>query len=215
MIAVGETWEPEWTVDQPASTLWYHPHPHGQTAKHVYRGVSGLFLIEDDDAAAAGLPHEYGVDDIPLIIQDKRFTNDGDMTMDAGGFLEVFSGSQGFGVIGDTILVNVTWDPFLEVTRERIRFRLLNGSNARFYNVGFADDRPLISSLLRTGLCPAPRSSSPGSRSVRVSEPRSSSPSRPARRRSCAAIRSISAHRSTRLVPTTRGTCSPFARRRR
>jgi len=43
-IAPGATWSPEWTVDQPAATLWYHPHPHGSTASHVYRGLAGLFI---------------------------------------------------------------------------------------------------------------------------------------------------------------------------
>jgi len=141
MIPVGDTWRPEWTVDQPASTLWYHPHPHGKTAEHVYKGVAGLFLIEDDESDRLELPREYGVDDVPLIIQDKNFTEDGDLTLDTGSFLEV-GGSVNFGILGDTILVNGTWDPFFAVTRSLIRFRVLNGSNARFYNLGFTDDRP-------------------------------------------------------------------------
>ena len=53
MISAGETWTPAWTIDQPAATLWYHPHPHGQTAEHVYRGLAGLFLIDDDESDSA------------------------------------------------------------------------------------------------------------------------------------------------------------------
>lgn len=41
LIPPGTTWAPTWTVVQPAATLWYHPHPHGQTADHVYRGSPG------------------------------------------------------------------------------------------------------------------------------------------------------------------------------
>jgi FtsP/CotA-like multicopper oxidase with cupredoxin domain len=41
MIEPGATWTPNWEIDQPAATLWYHPHPHGETADHVYRGVAG------------------------------------------------------------------------------------------------------------------------------------------------------------------------------
>ena len=141
MIAVGETWNPSWTIDQPAATLWYHPHPHGQTAEHVYRGIAGLFLIDDDESDGFDLPREYGVDDIPLIIQDKRFTDDGEMTMDSGSFLDELGGSNNFGVLGDRMLVNGTYDPYLEVSRSLMRFRILNGSNARFYNLGFDDDR--------------------------------------------------------------------------
>jgi|SRR4051794_3827314 FtsP/CotA-like multicopper oxidase with cupredoxin domain len=42
-IAPGATWSPTWTIDQQAATLWYHPHPDGETADQVYRGVAGLF----------------------------------------------------------------------------------------------------------------------------------------------------------------------------
>jgi FtsP/CotA-like multicopper oxidase with cupredoxin domain len=55
MIQPGESWHPTWTVDQPAATLWYHPHPHGETERHVYRGLAGLFLL-DDPAVAPDLP---------------------------------------------------------------------------------------------------------------------------------------------------------------
>ena len=33
---------------QEAATLWYHPHALGRTGEHVYRGLAGLFIIEDD-----------------------------------------------------------------------------------------------------------------------------------------------------------------------
>jgi blue copper oxidase len=56
-VQPGDRWEPSWTVRQPAATLWYHPHPHGETEKHVYRGLAGLFIIDDDDSPA-GLPHD-------------------------------------------------------------------------------------------------------------------------------------------------------------
>src|SRR5688572_28663265 len=63
-VRPGATWSPTWTVDQPAATLWYHPHPHGQTARHVQRGLAGMFIL--DDAAAVRLPTTYGVDDLPV-----------------------------------------------------------------------------------------------------------------------------------------------------
>ncbi|HEU4422837.1 MAG TPA: multicopper oxidase domain-containing protein, partial [Pilimelia sp.] len=46
LIKSGQTWSPTWRVDQPAATLWYHPHPHGQTEHHVYRGLAGLFIVD-------------------------------------------------------------------------------------------------------------------------------------------------------------------------
>ncbi|ALG06132.1 multicopper oxidase family protein [Kibdelosporangium phytohabitans] len=130
MIRPGGTWNPEWTVDQPAASTWYHPHPHGQTARHVYRGLAGMFLVDDDTPVA--LPSEYGVDDIPLIVQDKKFTSTGQLDEDFGGT---------FGLLGDQILVNGTYGPFFRPTTSRVRLRVLNGSNAHVYTVGFADDR--------------------------------------------------------------------------
>lgn len=132
MVEPGATWSPEWTVDQPAATTWYHPHPHGRTAVHVYRGLAGMFLLDDEVGDAAGLPRTYGTDDIPLIIQDRKFTEAGELDEDFGGT---------FGLLGDDVLINGTYDPYFRVTTSRVRFRMLNGSNAHVFIVGFADDR--------------------------------------------------------------------------
>jgi FtsP/CotA-like multicopper oxidase with cupredoxin domain len=134
MIEPGETWSPDWEIDQPAATLWYHPHLHGRTADHVYRGAAGMFILDDDEAAAAGLPGDYGVDDIPVIVQDRQFSSDG--SLDDSG--RIFSN---LGVLGDEILINGTHDPYFEATTTTVRLRVLNGSNARVYNIGFDDDR--------------------------------------------------------------------------
>lgn len=124
-IAAGETWSPTWTIDQPASaTLWYHPHPHRRTREHVNRGLAGLFIIDRDEPE--GLPYEYGVDDIPVIVQDRHFEDSGEIRI---------------GDFGDTLLVNGTYGPFLDVTTEAVRLRLLNGSGRRVFHFGFADDR--------------------------------------------------------------------------
>lgn len=132
LVEPRHAWEPEWTIDQPAATLWYHPHPHGKTEHHVYNGLAGLFVIHD--GRYASLPHEYGVDDIPVIVQDKRLGADGRISLDNDGLL---------GVLGHTILVNGTVGPYQKVATERVRLRLLNASNARIYNFGFDDNRPV------------------------------------------------------------------------
>ncbi len=131
-VAPGDTWTPSWKVDQPAATLWYHPHPHGETAKHVYRGLAGMFIV-DDPATSADLPDTYGVDDIPVIVQDKKLRDD--ELDDSPSFM------GGVGILGDTIAVNGTVAPYQPVTTERVRLRLLNGSNGRIYDFGFADGR--------------------------------------------------------------------------
>lgn len=148
-IASGRTWSPTWTVDQPAATLWYHPHPHGSTARHVYRGLAGMFIIDDESSGSFGLPAEYGVNDIPVIVQDVAFDRDGQLDRRRRWFNQV-------GFLGDTILVNGTIAPYIEVVDDRIRLRLLNASTARVYDFGFSDDRPFLLVATDGGLLPAP-----------------------------------------------------------
>ncbi|MBB3661664.1 bilirubin oxidase [Prauserella sediminis] len=132
MIEPGDVWSPSWRINQPAATLWYHPHPHGQTERHVYRGMGGLFIIDDEHEARLDLLREYGVDDIPVIVQDKTFDEHGRL---------VETSRRDNGMIGDTILVNGTAGPVLDITARRTRLRVLNASTARSYSFGFSDDR--------------------------------------------------------------------------
>lgn len=148
MIEPGTTWRPTWAIDQPAATLWYHPHPHGTTEEQVYRGLAGLFLLDDASSATAGLPSRYGVDDIPVIVQDKDLDRDGQLVLDDQG--------NEIGMLGDTILVNGTRGPYQEVTTELVRLRLLNGSTARTYDFGFDGDRRFLLVGTDGGLLHAP-----------------------------------------------------------
>lgn len=134
MVDPGDTWSPEWAIDQPAATLWYHPHPHGETEQHVARGLAGMFLVRDDAEAALPLPREYGVDDLPVIVQDAAFTDDGRLETAAQGFA---------GRLGDELLVNGARGPYAEVRDELVRLRLLNASTARSYAFGWDDGRPI------------------------------------------------------------------------
>ncbi|CAM5257364.1 multicopper oxidase [Streptomyces spiroverticillatus] len=133
-VAPGRTWTPYWKIDQPAATLWYHPHPHGKTETHVQRGLAGMFLVDDDRSASLKLPKRYGVDDLPVAVQDVEF--DG-ANLDHGrrSFL------QNTGFLGSRTMVNGTLDPYKEVGDELVRLRLLNASTARIYDFGFGDDR--------------------------------------------------------------------------
>ena len=89
-----------------------------------------MFLLDDGQTA---LPSGYGVDDIPLIVQDKQFD---------GGHLDEDKSILGdVGILGDTITVNGVTGPYLEVSTSLVRLRLLNASNARSYNFAFADER--------------------------------------------------------------------------
>jgi len=147
MVDPGDTWSPSWPIDQPAATLWYHPHPHGRSADQVYRRVAGMFIL-DDPEAEVDLPSTYGVDDVPVIVQDKEF--DGSQLDTSHGLFE------STGLLGDTVLVNGTPGPYLDVTTERVRLRLLNASNARIYNFHFDDRREYDVVGTDGGLLPEP-----------------------------------------------------------
>jgi FtsP/CotA-like multicopper oxidase with cupredoxin domain len=128
------------TMNQPASPLWFHPHPDMQTGKQVYMGLAGVYLVEDDISkkleADKMLPS--GEKDVVLLVQDRRFDVEKDgvrellyktKTMDADGMK------------GDTILVNGSVMPKLNVDTTQYRFRLYNVSNAKTYDFAFSDGR--------------------------------------------------------------------------
>ena len=146
-IHPGESWTAEWTIEQPAATLWYHPHNHGTTEAHVYRGLAGLLLVDDPGSPEQNpLPHDYGVDDVPLIITDRSFARD-------GSFDE--SRRDAAGMLGDTILVNGTVSPRFEAGRAETRFRILNASTARSYRLQL-DRSPMLLVGTDNGLLPEP-----------------------------------------------------------
>ncbi|WP_454857427.1 multicopper oxidase family protein [Promicromonospora soli] len=146
-VEPGDTWRPTWEIDQPAASLWYHPHPHGATEKHVYRGLAGMFLLDDDASRAADLPQEYGVDDVPVIVQDKVLDDDGQ--------LELADNGSEPGTLGDVVMTNGTIGAYQDVTTERVRLRLLNGSTARTFQLGF-EDREMDLVATDGGLLDAP-----------------------------------------------------------
>lgn len=124
-IIPSQTWTAAWQIDQPASTLWYHPHPHGQTELQVGRGMAGLFLVDDD--SSPDLPSDYGIDDIPLIIQD--------IEVSSGGGSPGTPVTSPIGRIGNTVIVNGTHEPRFEASTNLVRLRILNASAARCYNL--------------------------------------------------------------------------------
>jgi bilirubin oxidase len=151
-IAPGKVWEPHWTIENEAATLWYHPHVFEQTGAQVYSGLAGLFIIDDENSDSLSLPKEYGIDDLPLIIQDREVQEDGELV-----YAPQRKDELGHtGMLGDTILVNGTYAPFADVPAKQIRFRILNASNARRYNFGFEDGRTFYQIATDGGLLPSP-----------------------------------------------------------
>ena len=134
--------------DQDASTLWYHDHTLGLTRLNVYAGLAGFYLVTDVNEKswrkAKILPAEQH--DIPLVIQDRVFTSTGQLYFPTGS-PEFF---------GDFILVNgKTW-PFLNVEPREYRFRVLNGSDSRFYHLTLSNDSSFKQIGTDDGLLPNP-----------------------------------------------------------
>ncbi len=153
MVAPGATWVTEYDVTQRPMTAWYHPHPMHQTARQVYMGLAGVIYV-DDPTPPADLPSTYGVDDLPLVIQDRRFFADG--THPYSGGATVAMHDMMAGLKGQSMLVNGAVQPRGVIAQGLIRLRVLNGSNARAYNLGFADDRRFRVIASDGGLLAAP-----------------------------------------------------------
>lgn len=134
VIKPNETLTPSFTVTQPAATLWYHPHLLHKTGEQVYKGLAGLFYIEDRVSDKLNIPKSYGENDFPVVIQDRILRENGQLSYNLN-MMSVMHGMQ-----GDTPLINGAFDPFLEVPRGKVRLRLLNGSNARIYQLKLSNN---------------------------------------------------------------------------
>lgn len=150
IIEQGETWDVTLPIRQEASTSWYHPHLHGSTASQVHSGLAGLYIVEDENSQNLPLPKEYGVNDIPVIVQDRNFEDSVmeqySITMD-----EMMDGKR-----EDTLVINGTIDPFKEVPQGWVRLRLLNGSNSRYYDFHLENDEPFYKIATEGGFLKAP-----------------------------------------------------------
>ena len=134
-IGPGGSWTARFDVRQRASMFWYHSHAHRRSGPQVYQGLAGMIYVRDNASEALDLPNDYGVDDIPLIVQDRAFASDGSF------IYSTRMHNVMMGMMGDTMLVNGVVEPVFEARSDRLRLRLVNGSNARFYRFGFDDGR--------------------------------------------------------------------------
>jgi blue copper oxidase len=132
-IEPGAIWRGTLPIDQAAATLWYHPHPHHDTARQTYLGLAGLIIVDDGDHL--GLPHDYGFDDLPVIIQDRTFGSNGSLDYDVDELGLIY------GVRGDMVIVNGAIQPVAKVPAGWVRLRLLNGANAQNFDLRFRDRR--------------------------------------------------------------------------
>ena len=136
----GATYDYRFTVANRASTYWYHPHPHHLTGKQVYHGLAGFFIVEDDEELALqqALDLRLGETDIPLVLQDRKFDERGELVY-APTADERFHGHY-----GSEVLANWTPRPYFDAATRIYRFRILNGSNARIYRLAFRHAEQLV-----------------------------------------------------------------------
>jgi len=135
-------------TQQQAGTIWFHDHALGATRLNVFAGMAGLYIITDPaNEPAAGVLPVFPQHDIPLIIQDKSFDVFGQIFYNLASNPQPNPLVHPFWIpefIGDTILVNgKTW-PYLNVEPRKYRFRLVNGSNARHYNLTLSNIKSFL-----------------------------------------------------------------------
>ncbi len=150
VVRPGKTWASEFTVKQKAASLWYHPHLEGKTGEHVWRGMAGMVIVEDTESDALPLPNNYGINDVPLVLQDRTFTPDKRMDY------ELSMRSRMMGMVGNIPVVNGTYAPFFEATTTKVRLRILNGSNASTYNLALDSGANFVQVATDGGFLEAP-----------------------------------------------------------
>jgi FtsP/CotA-like multicopper oxidase with cupredoxin domain len=162
-IASGEYWDHHYACfpahmdeNEKLTTLWYHDHMMASTAANVYAGLSGFFLMFDendsgyedtssdeykrvaehygyDPAKSWGLPS--GKYDVPLILHDVLFDSFG---------TPFFNPFNTDGLLGDKFTVNRTIEPYFQVEPRKYRFRILNGGPSRFYQLYLSTGQPFV-----------------------------------------------------------------------
>ncbi|MCH4172080.1 MAG: multicopper oxidase domain-containing protein [Lactobacillus sp.] len=136
------------TLHQPAAMTWLHAHPCPETAAQVWHGLAAAVIVKDAHEATLPLPRHYGVDDIPVILQDRHFhaNNQWDYRADY----------DPDGVQGPTPMLNGTINPYFDVTTQKLRLRFLDGANRREWRLHFSDDLPFTQIAGDSSLLPHP-----------------------------------------------------------
>ncbi|UBU18029.1 multicopper oxidase family protein [Nonomuraea gerenzanensis] len=127
---------------QPGATLWYHDHAHHLEAENVYRGLHGFYLIDDEAERRLGLPS--GGYDVPIMLRDALLDDAGNLIFDPADPYN-----------RPTLLANGKAQPYFEVAARKYRFRLLNSSTHRVFELTL-DGAQMTQIATDVGLLPAP-----------------------------------------------------------
>lgn len=144
------------------STHWFHDHMFSFTSQNVYKGNAAMFNLYSsidrgneaiNDGVNLRLPSGTGKDwgnldyDVNLLLSDKSFRSDGQLTFDIFNF-------DGF--LGDVMTANLAYRPYFEVEKRKYRFRILNASVSRFFKLALSDSSPMIQIANDGNLLPRP-----------------------------------------------------------
>ncbi|MEJ7818647.1 MAG: multicopper oxidase family protein [Thermoleophilaceae bacterium] len=149
----GRTYTYEGTEDgapERASFQWYHDHRLDRTARNIWRGLAGMWIVDDELDASLALPE--GDRDIPLMLADRSFDARNQLT-------DPFSTPArppDDGVTGRHVLVNGCVLPHHRVGAQRHRLRVLNASNFRAYNLQLTGGVRMVQIATESGLMPRP-----------------------------------------------------------
>lgn len=132
-----------------AAFQWYHDHRLDRTAPHTWRGLAGMWIV--DDHLDASLPLPSGDRDVPLMIAERSFDRHNQL-------VDPFSGQRppGDGIVGNSVLVNGAFMPHHRVSPRRYRLRILNISAFRSYNLHLSNGAQMVQIATESGLMPTP-----------------------------------------------------------
>jgi spore coat protein A len=147
---------------QEATTLWFHDHSLGTTRLNVYSGLAAFYLIRDArDTGRVNNPIALPAGELEqeLLIADRMFDTNGQLIFPDGSPAATPNGLEGapgnknlhpFAIpefFGNVITVNGKSWPFLEVQPRRYRFRVLDASNARFFQMQLFEEAKISGSF--------------------------------------------------------------------
>ncbi|GKX30993.1 spore coat protein [Vallitalea longa] len=140
---------------QQPTTLWYHSHALGITRLNVVAGLAGFYLLRDPNNPIEPLLPS-GPFEVPIVIQDRSFNKDGSLLFPNVGVNYEVHPYWVNDFLGNTIMVNGKVWPNFDVKRRQYRFRVLNGSNSRFYNLKLSNGQSFIQIGSDGGFLPFP-----------------------------------------------------------
>jgi FtsP/CotA-like multicopper oxidase with cupredoxin domain len=143
---------------QNPTTLWYHDHSLGITRLNIQAGLLGMYILRDPknplDSNCTPLP--TGKYEVALAIQDHSFNADGSFFFPSDGVNPDIHPYWQPEFFGDVVTVNGKAWPNLNVERRQYRFRIVNGSNARFYNIMLSNGQSFTQIASDGGYLPKP-----------------------------------------------------------